>query len=392
MALDSSIPLLMMQNNQPSAFELLSQGAGLRSQIENAPLIRSQNQAQAQIAQAGAAAVAREDSLRKAGIIYNYANQLKAVPLAQRRTFLASIPQDVISSVGLNPEQLQGMAIDDASIDTTIAQIQPLLQQQGPQQGAASRRSQDYAGGRITVQEMTDGTVRYMQFGREIPPDQVQSAFESANKEYLGEQERLNYSRTSGSRAADLAYRPEIVSRETSAKYESKGEESRAQSVIDNGLDVSQELPTLKRSLELLNEIDTGGIDSAALKIQQAFGVEGADEGELSYNLGKSVLSQLKTIFGGAFTVEEGKRLAQIEAGFGKSPATNKRLISNTIQIIERKANRAIKRAEDRGDYETADEIRVNMEAIFEQRDALKTETKRADKPGGDFDGFEIIE
>jgi hypothetical protein len=382
----------MMQNDQPSTFELLNQGMQLRSQIDNAPLLKSQNQAQAQIAQAGAAAVAREDSLRKAGIIYNYANQLKAVPMAQRRTFLASIPPDVISGVGLNPEQLQGMAIDDASIDTTIAQLQPLLQQQGAQQqGPASRRSQDYAGGRITVQEMTDGTVRYMQFGKEIPPEQVQAAFESANKEHLGEQERLNYSRRSGSLAAELGYRPEIVSRETSERFESKGEENRAQTVIDSGLDASQGLPELKRSLELLNEVDTGGIDAVALKIQQAFGVEGANPGELSYNLGKSVISQLKSMFGGAFTNDERKRLEQIEAGFGKSPATNKRLISNTIQIVERKAKRAIERAEDRGDYETADEIRANMEAIMEQRDEVKP---TASKPAAsnDFEGFEIIE
>jgi hypothetical protein len=107
----------------------------------------------------------------------------------------------------------------------------------------------------------------------------------------------------------------------------------------------------------LLETIKTGGLAAAQLRIQQAFGVEGADEGELSANLGKAVLSQLRDTFGAAFTEKESAKLERIEAGFGKSSATNKRLLRNLLQIVEKRADNAIQAAVDAKDFRTAAEI-----------------------------------
>jgi len=143
--------------------------------------------------------------------------------------------------------------------------------------------------------------------------------------------------------------------------------EERRQSTINLGVDASKGLPVLKRSLELLDTIQTGGFAAAQLRFQQAFGIEGADEGELSANLGKAVLTQLKSTFGSAFTEREGSRLERIEAGFGKSPATNRRLLGNLLQLVEREANSAIKAAVESKDFRTAAEIQELLEFEFQQ-------------------------
>jgi hypothetical protein len=107
----------------------------------------------------------------------------------------------------------------------------------------------------------------------------------------------------------------------------------------------------------LLDRVETGGVNAVSLAVKQRLGIEGADEGELSNSLGKSVLSQLRETFGAAFTQEEGQRLARIEAGFGKSVATNKRLLNQALRIAERTAKRARASAERRGDIETVQDI-----------------------------------
>ncbi len=143
------------------------------------------------------------------------------------------------------------------------------------------------------------------------------------------------------------------------------GSEKRSQKTIDGGLAAAQGLPVINRSLDLLNSIETGGFNNAQIKAKKLFGIEGADEAELSNNLGKAVLSQLKATFGAAFTVEEGKRLERLEAGLGKSNAGNKRILSQAKRMAEVKIKQAKKRADQIGDTATIDEINDYMSADF---------------------------
>jgi len=127
--------------------------------------------------------------------------------------------------------------------------------------------------------------------------------------------------------------------------------------LIDRGLAAAESTAPIRRAIDLLDTVKTGGIRAAALRAKQLFGVEGADEGELSNNMGKAVLSQLRETFGAAFTENEGKRLERIEANFTKSPATNKRLLRQALRIAERTAERAKNAAKRRGDMETVEDI-----------------------------------
>ena len=104
---------------------------------------------------------------------------------------------------------------------------------------------------------------------------------------------------------------------------------------IDRARDLGKGLPALRRSMSILQSVKTGGLAQAQLAATNFFGVTGADAGELSANLGRGVLGQLKEIFGPQFTEREGRDLKDIEAGFGKSAETNMRLIAGVILAAE---------------------------------------------------------
>jgi len=113
------------------------------------------------------------------------------------------------------------------------------------------------------------------------------------------------------------------------------GTEKRQQERIDVALRSSQQIPVINRAIEILEDIETGGVEGVKLRARQFFGVESADEGELSNQLGKAVLAQLRATFGAQFTEGEGDRLISIEPGIGKSNAANLRIFRNLLKKLE---------------------------------------------------------
>jgi hypothetical protein len=159
-----------------------------------------------------------------------------------------------------------------------------------------------------------------------------------------------------------------ISGAEAKSKTQQTALATREQSAVDIGIESADSFSTITRALGLLKEIDTGGVNAVQLRAKQFFGVEGADEGELSNALGKAVLSQLKTIFGAQFTVQEGERLERIEASFGKSNATNMRLLDRELTKIERKARRGLIAAQNSGDTFSEGVIQKNLQILDDFR------------------------
>ena len=141
-------------------------------------------------------------------------------------------------------------------------------------------------------------------------------------------------------------------------------------------MDLAQGSATLRRSIDLLKEIQTGGFNAVAIKAKQFLGVEGADEGELTSNLGRAVLSQLRATFGAQFTEREGARLEAIEANLGRNSASNVRILSQLLNVIERDSNRAIDAAISIRDFRTADEIQELLD--FRLSDPEPTSTQES--------------
>jgi hypothetical protein len=124
--------------------------------------------------------------------------------------------------------------------------------------------------------------------------------------------------------------------------------------------------PQIKRAIELLKTVKTGGIQSAALGAKQFFGVDTAEEGELNSLLGEAVLGDLKRTFGAAFTKEEVNKLTRIRANFGRSSEANIRLLEQALDITEASINRGLKAAVKAGDSDKAKEFIDGLNALKE--------------------------
>ena len=158
-------------------------------------------------------------------------------------------------------------------------------------------------------------------------------------------------------RTADVQAKIKTKRGEATAKSQAERRETQ----INQGLDAADGFANIERALTLLDDVETGGTDNLSLKAKQFFGVEGANEAELSNRMGKAVLSQLRATFGAAFTAAEGKQLSNIEAGFGKSTAGNRRLLEQTKRIVLRAARRGIRAAKATGDLDTVADIEESL-------------------------------
>ncbi|MEM1164613.1 MAG: hypothetical protein AAGJ28_27095, partial [Pseudomonadota bacterium] len=137
---------------------------------------------------------------------------------------------------------------------------------------------------------------------------------------------------------------------------------NRREEVVNTGITAARSLPTLKRTQQLLRELETGGFSAVGTRIRQFLGIEGADERELTTNMARAVLAQLKSIFGAQFTAQEGERLERIEPQIGNSTEGNRRLIDQMIRLGEFRAQRAINAARQEGDFFSIQEIQEYLD------------------------------
>lgn len=199
-----------------------------------------------------------------------------------------------------------------------------------------------------------------------------------------------------GSQALSLAdYKAQTAGSVSGAQARSRTAEERLADQISEGFAAADAIPVINRGLELLEQgVRTGGFEAVKLWAENRLGITGADEGELSSNLGKAVLSQLRATFGAQFTEREGARLQEIEAGFGKSAAVNMRLLRQAKQIAETSARRGMSAARRQGDEETARMIdeAMNRTLEFEQSTPAQTGEQGAVVVIEDDAQFDLLE
>jgi hypothetical protein len=240
-------------------------------------------------------------------------------------------------TVGNEPEAMQTLRLraQAANLVEGTPEYAAFMANGGnPSRGQASAVTRTYDNG--TVQQvLPDGSIK---------------VFDPAGNEVTGQQ-RVDVLRAAREEQVDFK------AAAAAATGEARASTARIQSTIDEGLDAAMGAATLRRGIDLLQEIQTGGIAGAKLKAKQLFGVESADEGELSSTLGKAVLQQLKSTFGAQFTEREGDRLEGFSARMGSSTEANLRLLQQAYALVERSANRAIDAAYEIGDDRTARDI-----------------------------------
>lgn len=312
-------------------------------------------------------------------------NVLDALTNAATQLKQISDPQQQLSILN---QQLQEFSAAGFPTDAIEQGIQRL--QQGDTEGFQKGLDQILAigqeGGDRTVQQAVSipglGFKQQLRSGevvlRELPPDDQEKVRQAL------ERESERKARESGLKAGATEEAKILAAAERAGETKRGSQvETRRQDIINVGLAASRGVPILRRSLELLDFVKTGGFAAAQLRIRQSLGIEGADEGELSANLGKSVLSQLRGLFGSAFTEREGARLERIEAGFNKSPANNRRLLNNLLQLVEREAKSAIKAAVAAEDFSTAAEIKDLLDFQLTQEPEAQADDVTVDQLQG---------
>ena len=356
---------------QPDITSALIRGNELASQTRNAPVLDRILKNQAQAGEIENTAASQEQVERGVQVMGRLSESLlKLESLDERRAFLNAVsPQ--LSQIGLDPKTLAQFDIgDDKRLQMFVEQGQmlggvqadptgvPVLVQtdDGP---AFAQQVQNADGSFSSVVTPIEGTLTDRKGlttgGRVTEAGNIATVREGAETEGFGDR-RVVEADTAAPIASETTRGSGIAARQSEA--------------IVMGLDAAKGVPVLRRSLELLESIKTGGIAAARVRIKQFFGVEGADEGELSANLGKAVLSQLRATFGAQFTQAEGERLEGIEARFGASSATNKRLLQMTLKIVENASNRGIKNAIDAKDFRAAADIQELMDLDLQPPDA----------------------
>jgi len=176
------------------------------------------------------------------------------------------------------------------------------------------------------------------------------------------EEEAAAFANKSGLSRLSPEEQAELNAKSAGMQQREKDKAKTLSGYVNDGVGAADGVATIKRSLQLLDTVKTGGIDALKLWASQKFGIEGADEGELSNLMGKAVLSQLKATFGAAFTANEVNMLTNLEQSFGRNAETNKRLLRNALKISERASKRGIRAAKELGNDFAANEIKLALE------------------------------
>lgn len=111
-------------------------------------------------------------------------------------------------------------------------------------------------------------------------------------------------------------------------------------SALDAKLNISANTSTLDKALNLLEQVDTGGVfNNIALEAQKFFGQQPEDSAELEFILTNRVLENLKSTFGGVISDGERQYLVSISPNIYRGNKAN-RAILERLSTIQKNAER----------------------------------------------------
>lgn len=355
-------------------------GQGLLNAFAQGQDIYNSNQAAQLNRQAAQQRMSENDyqtALRKIQVANNLAKKALSMPPEQRQQLLID-SSGALQSLGFTPDDLANTPLDDQGLQNLIAQTDSALQASG---GGTRVQSSQILDDGTTVQVMNDGSVRVTDSAGGILSGKAATDAIRAAQEYG--------TRLQGSRAAERTretlserqvYEPEL---KRSIKEQEQGVIARTEPQIKasektatqsaeqrtiyktQALAAAENMPTIKRAIQLQEEINSGGGANALRKMANYLGVSSADEGELNSLFGQNILGQLKSTFGGNPT--EGERLAleQAQASFSQTGKINIRLLNNAMKLAELRIRRGKQAAKTDNDEDTLQFIDDAMSIDF---------------------------
>jgi hypothetical protein len=290
MPIDASIPLMAARTPNVNVPRILQETTAAYDAMRAAPVLQQQretNQQRNELAlQQQQQQQQSEQATRKAGVLLNYAQKLKSVPMAQRRTYLNTVDKSILDDIGIGADSFDKLQLDDQSLDAGIAQFSSIVNA-GQQQRATSTRSESLAGGRITAQYGTDGSVKYFEFGKEIPQDQVGAKLEAAESAHAGSQQELFASRRRGANIEDLEFKPQIASETTRATESQKDVQQYISDAVPKINKIRSNVATYNEAIEA---IDAGASTGKIQSFMPSFNEASIDLDNVRSRLGLDVI------------------------------------------------------------------------------------------------------
>ena len=359
MAINPNISLQLQPLDVRSAISgAISQSEALRTRDIREQILQQQAQ-QNQMQQAQ----------QKGAYINQLATGLMELPLDQRASVMAQqLP--FLTEIGVNPAEVLKTNLTDDGLKGVLAQTNAFVSQNAGAsnfQFGSTQTVQKEDGSLVSVTQVRDpktGGVRV----EEIPIDGqlVTSTGETADERKAREVETaVEKAEKTGAVDIDLAVEKEkalLESRvstaealkeiETTAKTQqafSGKQVQRLDEAIEKGLTAASSLPDINRGLELLSQIDTGGLTARAKAVTDFFGTTSGEIGELNNILAGNVLSGLAAFTG---AISEGERdfIAQMETNLTQGTGFNIAQLNRLKNIYQREVNNGLKAAKIAGD------------------------------------------
>ncbi len=305
--------------------------------------------------------------IRKLQVIGRLAQQARQLKTPEQRAqFVQSINPQMLQSVGIDPAQAASVPLDDAGLDNYIAQVNSVLPQDKMQQRVQSsqilddgttiqilsngqRIVTDPAGNRITGQAAVDAIRQANEYGTRLQGERAGSRTTAGLEARAIIEPELKANIKQAEQDVKLATEPEIKSAERTAVQSAENRTV----YKTQALAAAENVPTLKRAIQLQKEINSGGGANALRRMANYLGVSSADEGELNSLFGQNILGQLKSTFGGNPTEGERQALEQAQASFSQTGKINIRLLENALKLADLRIRRGRSAARQDNDNDT---------------------------------------
>jgi hypothetical protein len=170
----------------------------------------------------------------------------------------------------------------------------------------------------------------------------------------------------------ELATKPEITAANTSSE---KGAENR-NLYKTQAIATAENIPTLKRALELQEQIETGGASNKVRAMANFLGSSSTDAGELNALFNQNLLGQLKSTFGGNPTEGERQALGLAQASYDQTGSINAKLLRNALKLADVRIKRGKVAATTDKDRDTIDAIDTALSVDFSEKPAASNAPK----------------
>lgn len=235
-------------------------------------------------------------------------------------------------------------------------------------------------GRRLTGSEAAQAVLNAQNYGANLQAQRAGGRAAAVGNVNLGLAPQIAAATDAAKAGVELATAPGIQAATTTAEEGAKNRNLYKTQAITT----AENIPTLKRAIELQGKISTGGAANNIRALSNYLGSSSTDAGELNSLFNQNILGQLKSTFGGSPTEGERTALAQAQASYQQTGSINSKLLQNALKLADLRVKRGRAAAKTDNDSDTLDSIDSALSIDFSDEPPSKPAT------GGNVGRFKV--